>query len=155
MNNPKILVTRRWPEPCEARLQALFDVTFNIDNQPLNLAELRDALRDFDAVLPTVSDKLPEEVFEVDPLRCRILGNFGVGFNHIDIDAARQRGIVITNTPDVLTESTADIAMMLMLMAARRASEGERLLRAGGDQHAVDRFGFDAALAVQIGDRAA
>lgn len=131
MNKPQILVTRRWPEPCEARLQALFDVTFNIDNQPLNLAELRDALRDFDAVLPTVSDKLPAEVFQEDPLRCRILGNFGVGFNHIDIEAARQRGIVITNTPDVLTESTADIAMMLMLMAARRASEGERLLRAG------------------------
>jgi lactate dehydrogenase-like 2-hydroxyacid dehydrogenase len=131
MNKPKILVTRRWPEPCEARLQALFDVTFNIDNQPLTLLELRDALRDFNAVLPTVSDKLPAEVFQEDPLRCRLLGNFGVGFNHIDIEAARQRGIVITNTPGVLTESTADIAMMLMLMAARRASEGERLLRSG------------------------
>jgi lactate dehydrogenase-like 2-hydroxyacid dehydrogenase len=131
MIKPKILVTRRWPEPCEARLQTLFDVSLNIDNHPLTLAELRDALHDFDAVLPTVSDKLPAEVFQDGTLRCRILGNFGVGFNHIDIEAARQRGIVITNTPGVLTESTADIAMMLMLMAARRASEGERLLRAG------------------------
>ena len=88
-------------------------------------------MRDYDAVLPTVSDKLPAEIFEVPPLRCRLLANFGVGFNHIDIEAARQRGIAITNTPGVLTESTADIAMMLMLMAARRAGEGERLLRAG------------------------
>jgi len=131
MTRPKVLVTRRWPEPCEARLQTLFDVTLNTDNQPLTLQELRAALCDYDAVLPTVSDKLPAETFEVDPLRCRLLGNFGVGFNHIDIDAAKHRGIVITNTPGVLTESTADIAMMLMLMAARRASEGERLLRAG------------------------
>ncbi len=131
MNRPKILVTRRWPEPCEARLRNLFDVTFNADNLPLTLAELREALHNHDAVLPTVSDKLPAEVFGDESPRCRILGNFGVGFNHIDIEAARARGIVVTNTPGVLTESTADIAMMLMLMAARRASEGERLLRAG------------------------
>ena len=131
MNPPKVLVTRRWPEPCEARLRERFDVTFNPDNHPLTLAELQAALREHDAVLPTVSDKLPAEVFGNEPLRCRILGNFGVGFNHIDLEAARQRGIVVTNTPGVLTESTADIAMMLMLMAARRASEGERLLRAG------------------------
>ena len=131
MHKPKILVTRRWPEPCEARLEALFDVTFNTDNQPLTPAELRNAMHDYDAVLPTVSDNLPAEVFGEAPPRCRILGNFGVGFNHIDIEAARQHGIIVTNTPGVLTESTADIAMMLMLMAARRASEGERLLRAG------------------------
>ena len=131
MNKPRILVTRRWPEPCEARLRESFDVSFNADNHPLTLDELRAALRDYDAVLPTVSDKLPAEIFEVPPLRCRLLANFGVGFNHIDIEAARQRGIAITNTPGVLTESTADIAMMLMLMAARRAGEGERLLRAG------------------------
>ena len=131
MSKPKVLVTRRWPEPCEIRLQSLFDVTLNTDNQPLTVEELRAALCDYDAVLPTVSDKLPAEIFEVDPMRCRLLGNFGVGFNHIDIDAARQRGIAITNTPGVLTESTADIAMMLMLMAARRASEGERLLHGG------------------------
>lgn len=131
MNPPKILVTRRWPEPCEDRLRGQFDVTLNLDNHPLTIAELQAALRDYDAVLPTVSDKLPAEVFATAPLRCRILGNFGVGFNHIDIEAARAGGIVVTNTPDVLTESTADIAMMLMLMAARRASEGERLLRAG------------------------
>jgi lactate dehydrogenase-like 2-hydroxyacid dehydrogenase len=131
MSKPKILVTRRWPEPCEARLRQLFDVTFNEDNVPLSPAQIRAAMSNHDALLPTVSDKLPAETFTADPLRCRILGNFGAGFNHIDLEAARQRGIVVTNTPGVLTESTADIAVMLMLMAARRASEAERLLRAG------------------------
>ena len=131
MSKPKILVTRRWPEPCEARLRQLFDVTFNEDNVPLSPGQIRAAMSNHDALLPTVSDKLPAETFTADPLRCRVLGNFGAGFNHIDLEAARQRGIVVTNTPGVLTESTADIAMMLMLMAARRASEAERLLRAG------------------------
>jgi lactate dehydrogenase-like 2-hydroxyacid dehydrogenase len=131
MTKPKVLVTRRWPEPCEARLQAVFDVTLNTDNHTLTVAELQSAMRDHDAVLPTVSDHIPAEVISVEPLRCRILGNFGVGFNHIDMAAARARGLIVTNTPGVLTDATADLAMMLMLMAARRASEGERLLRAG------------------------
>ena len=131
MNTLKVFVTSRWPEPCETRLRELFDVTFHPGHRPLTPKELQTALREHDAVLPTVSDRLDAEVLSVEPLRCRILGNFGVGFNHIDIEAARAGGIVVTNTPDVLTESTADIAMMLMLMAARRASEGERLLRAG------------------------
>ena len=131
MKKPAILVTRRWPEPCEARLATAFDVTFNTDNHPLTRQELQAAMQHYDAVLPTVSDRIDAEVLGVESPRCRLLGNFGVGFNHIDIEAARQQGMVITNTPDVLTESTADIAVMLMLMAARRASEGERLLRAG------------------------
>jgi lactate dehydrogenase-like 2-hydroxyacid dehydrogenase len=131
MTKPKALVTRRWPEPCQTRLQALFDVTFNADNHPLTPTELQDALRNYDAVLPTVTDPITAEVLSAEPLRCRILGNFGVGFNHIDIAAARARGITVTNTPDVLTDCTADIALLLMLMAARRAGEGERLVRSG------------------------
>jgi lactate dehydrogenase-like 2-hydroxyacid dehydrogenase len=82
-------------------------------------------------VLPTVSDKLPSGLFPQPGLRAKILGNFGVGFNHIDIAAARAAGIVVTNTPGVLTDATADIALTLMLMVARRAGEGERQLRAG------------------------
>jgi lactate dehydrogenase-like 2-hydroxyacid dehydrogenase len=131
MSKPKALVTRRWPEPCEAKLRELFDVTFNADNHPLTAAELKDALRTHDAVLPTVTDAINAEVLSAEPLRCKILGNFGVGFNHIDLQAAKARGITVTNTPDVLTDCTADIAMLLMLMAARRAGEGERLVRAG------------------------
>jgi lactate dehydrogenase-like 2-hydroxyacid dehydrogenase len=131
MVKPKAFATRRWPEPCEARLRELFDVTFNADDHPLSKEELQAALREFDVVMPTVTDPIPAEVLNVEPLRCRILGNFGVGYNHIDVAAARARGITVTNTPDVLTDATADIAMLLMLMAARRASEGERMLRAG------------------------
>jgi len=131
VTKPKVFLTRRWPLACEKRLLDHFDVTLNEDNHPLTPAELKAALRDYDAVLPTVSDALPQEVLSVEPLRCRMLGNFGVGFNHIDLETAKARAITVTNTPDVLTECTADIAMLLLLMAARRASEGERLVRSG------------------------
>ena len=126
-----MLVTRRWPLAAEAELRRLFDVRLNPTDTPLTVPELRQSLLDYDAVLPTVSDRLPTETFDVPNPRCRILGNFGVGFNHIDIVAARQAGIVVTNTPDVLTQCTADVAMLLLLAAARRAGEGERHLRSG------------------------
>src|SRR5690606_34903174 len=90
-----------------------------------------DALRNYDVVMPTVTDPITADVLSAEPLRCKILGNFGVGFNHIDIEAAKARGITVTNTPDVLTDCTADIAMLLMLMAARRGGEGERHVRNG------------------------
>jgi lactate dehydrogenase-like 2-hydroxyacid dehydrogenase len=128
---PKVLVTRRWPEPCETRLRELFDATLNTADASLSEGDLRTALRDHDAVLPTVTDTLGSAVLGVEPLRCRILGNFGVGYNHIDLEAAKARGITVTNTPDVLTDATADLALLLILAAARRAGEGERLVRAG------------------------
>jgi lactate dehydrogenase-like 2-hydroxyacid dehydrogenase len=129
MSKPKALVTRQWPKACESRLKALFDVTLNTDNHPMSLAELQDAMRHYDAVFPTVSDKISAEVLNVEPLSCKLIGNFGVGYNHIDMGVAKARGITVTNTPDVLTDCTADIAMLLMLMAARRGGEGERLVR--------------------------
>jgi lactate dehydrogenase-like 2-hydroxyacid dehydrogenase len=131
MPRPRILVTRRWPAAVEAVLSERFDVTLNARDVALDAAELGLALRDYDAVLPTVSDKLPAALFEAAPLRTRILGNFGVGFNHIDIAAARARGIAVTNTPGVLTDCTADIAMLLLLSVARRGGEGERQVRSG------------------------
>src|SRR5207237_10337266 len=94
-------------------------------------AELRTALTSADAVLPTVTDRLTAQVLQVEPLRSKILANFGVGFNHIDTASAKARGLVVTNTPDVLTDDTADDAVMLMLMVARRGAEGDRLVRAG------------------------
>ncbi len=130
MTKPRILVTRRWPAAVEAVLAERFDVTLNADDVPLGESELRQAVSDYDAVLPTVSDKLPASVFAGD-VRARILGNFGVGFNHIDIAGAKAKGIVVTNTPGVLTDCTADIAMLLLLSVARRGGEGERQLRAG------------------------
>src|SRR6056297_1468431 len=90
------------------------------------------ALAEFDGVLPTLGDLFSAAVFAgVESPRCRILANFGVGTNHIDADAARAAGITVTNTPGVVTDATADIALMLILMSARRAGEGERMLRAG------------------------
>jgi lactate dehydrogenase-like 2-hydroxyacid dehydrogenase len=131
MSKPTVIVTRRWPTAVEARLLALFDTQLNTDDRPLTADELKDALRTADAVLPTVTDPITAEVLGAEPLRCRILGNFGVGFNHIDLAAAKSHGITVTNTPDVLTDCTADLAMLLMLMAARRGGEGERHVRAG------------------------
>jgi len=112
-------------------LKELYDVQLNEDDQPMSAEELKQALRSADAVLPTVTDPITADVLSAEPLRCKILGNFGVGFNHIDIDAAKARGLVITNTPDVLTDCTADIAMLLMLSVARRGMEGDRHVRQG------------------------
>lgn len=131
MSKPKVIVTRRWPEVVENRLKELYDVQLNEEDQPMSAEELKQALRSADAVLPTVTDPITADVLSVEPLRCKILGNFGVGFNHIDIDAAKARGLVVTNTPDVLTDCTADIAMLLMLSVARRGMEGDRHVRQG------------------------
>lgn len=131
MRPPKVLVTRRWPASVEEKLQQLYDVTLNEDDHPFSADELKHALQHYDAVCPTVCDSLPAEVLNVPNRRCKILGNFGVGYNHIDIAAAQQQGLIVTNTPGVLTESTADIAMTLLLMSARRGAEGDRLVRSG------------------------
>ncbi|MGH3870817.1 MAG: 2-hydroxyacid dehydrogenase [Pseudonocardiaceae bacterium] len=131
MDEPVIVVTRRWPEPVEQELTRRFpDVQLNADDVPLGRDGLCAALQQADVVLPTVSDLLPAELFTGE-LRTRFLGNFGVGYNHIDVDAAVAAGIVVTNTPGVLTDTTADTAMTLLLMVARRAGEGEREVRAG------------------------
>ncbi len=129
MSTPKVIVTRRWPEAVETRLKELYDVQLNEDDHPMSSEELQEALRSADAVLPTVTDPITAAVLSAEPLRCKILGNFGVGFNHIDIDAAKARGLTVTNTPEVLTDCTADTAMLLMLSVARRGMEGDRHVR--------------------------
>ena len=131
MAKPRILVTRRWPEVVQSRLARDYDATFNDADWRMTSEVLRRALDDYDAVLPTVSDQLPASIFPSRP-RARIIGNFGVGHNHIDLAAAKAAGLTVTNTPGCLTDCTADLAITLMLMVARRAGEGERELRAGG-----------------------
>lgn len=130
MSKPRILLTRRWPAAVEAVLAERFDATLNESDLPLSEEALRQAVADYDAVLPTVSDRLPAAVFS-GAVRTRILGNFGVGYNHIDIATAKAKGIAVTNTPGVLTDCTADIAMLLLLSVARRGGEGERQVRSG------------------------
>ncbi len=129
MNKAKVFITRKWPAAVEEQLKARYDVTLNEDDKPLTADEFRHALQHYDAVCPTVCDSFPAEVLKVENKRCKILGNFGVGYNHIDIAAAKAENLIITNTPGVLTESTADLAMTLLLMSARRGAEGDRLVR--------------------------
>ncbi|WP_255415544.1 D-glycerate dehydrogenase [Tateyamaria sp. Alg231-49] len=106
------------------------EVVVRSETLPLTDAELRAALSDFDIVLPTLGDQFSAAVFaDVSNPRCKLLANFGVGYNHIDVAVARAAGIAVTNTPGAVTDATADIAVMLMLMSARRAGEGERMVR--------------------------
>lgn len=131
MTRPTVVVTRRLPVAVERILAERFDVRLNGDDHPMSPDELRTALAEADALLCTVTDSLTAEVLDVESCRVRMLANFGVGYNHIDVTAARRLGMVITNTPDVLTDDTADLAIALMLAVARRVGEGERLVRSG------------------------
>jgi len=131
MSKPRVVVTRRWPEEVEAQLTEHFDVQLNSKDRPMEPEALKEAFATADAVFPTVTDRIDSEVLSAEPLRARLIGNFGVGFNNIDVDAAKARDLVVTNTPDVLTDATADLAMTLLLSVARRSGEGERHLRSG------------------------
>jgi len=130
MPKPRVICSRKWPAPVEAELRNRFDVTLNEADVALTADQLRDALNSYDAVCPTVTDKVDAAVLAA-PKRARMLGQFGVGFNNIDIAAAKKAGLVVTNTPGVLTDATADIALTLLLNVARRTYEGEAMLRAG------------------------
>jgi lactate dehydrogenase-like 2-hydroxyacid dehydrogenase len=124
-------VTRRLPEPVHEALAREFDARLNPEDRPLTADGLTEAFRSADALLTTVTDKVTAEVLATEPRRAKLVANFGVGFNNIDIEAAKARGIAVSNTPDVLTDATADLALTLLLMTARRTGEGERHLRGG------------------------
>ena len=130
MARPRVLITRRWPEPVERAMQARFDTVLNEPDMPLTGEELARAMGEFDVICPSVCDRVDAGVLAGGG-RVRLLANFGVGIDHIDLGAAKARGIAVSNTPGVLTDATADIALTLILMSARRAGEGERELRAG------------------------
>lgn len=124
-------MSRPLPEEVFPDLEGL-DVVRRQTTTPMEDEELRTCLRDFDGALVTLGDAFSAEVFDAVPApTCRVLANFGVGYNHIDARAARAAGVIVTNTPGAVTDATADIAMTLMLMSARRAGEGERMVRAG------------------------
>jgi lactate dehydrogenase-like 2-hydroxyacid dehydrogenase len=128
----RLLITRPMPAKVLAAAQARFDVTLRDSDAVLTADELRASLRDYDVVMPTLGDRYQADVFaDVPNPRAQLLANFGVGYNHIDVEAARAAGVAVTNTPGAVTDATADIAMTLILTTARRAGEGERLLRAG------------------------
>ncbi|MBB94342.1 MAG: D-glycerate dehydrogenase [Rhodobacteraceae bacterium] len=131
MGKPTVFVTRRLPAAVEAQLQERYEVTLNRTDRQLGLFQFREALRRYDAVVPTSTDWFGEDALDVPGARTRILANYGLGYAHICEDAAKRMGVTVTNTPDVLSECTADLAMTLMLMVARRAGEGEREVREG------------------------
>ena len=133
MTKPRILVSRNLPDSVMERARSEFDVRTRSLNQPMRASEAAEGLQNHDGVLPSLADDFSNAAFEAaGEIRCKIVANFGVGINHIDLDAATSRGIVVTNTPGAVTDATADIAVSLVLMTARRTAEGDRLVRSGG-----------------------
>lgn len=126
---PVILVTRRLPEAVEARLLRDFEPRLNPEDRTLSAEEILARAEGADGILTSAIDRLPAALIERLPASVRIIATFSVGYDHIDLEAARARGITVTNTPDVLTDATADVAILLLLAAARRAAEGMRLIR--------------------------
>ncbi|MDX6750292.1 D-glycerate dehydrogenase [Geminicoccaceae bacterium 1502E] len=125
----RILVTRKLPDAVEARLQRDYDVLLNPDDATLSAERIIEASQHCDGILTSAIDRWPGELIRRLPARVRIMATFSVGFDHIDIAAAREKGITVTNTPDVLTDATADIAILLLLAASRRAFEGQQMVR--------------------------
>jgi lactate dehydrogenase-like 2-hydroxyacid dehydrogenase len=129
---PTIFVTRRWPDAAEKALEEFFAPTFNEDDVPLTETQIAEGFAGHDALAPTVSDQITADIIAAGAAGSgQLIANFGVGVNHIDLPAAAEAGLAVSNTPGVLTDATADLALTLMLMVSRRAGEGERELRAG------------------------
>jgi len=126
---PLVLVTRKLPDSVEARLSEYFETILNPDDRLYTRDELLQLAEKVDAILPCHTEKFPAETIALLPDRIKAIANYSVGVDHVDLDAAREKQIIVTNTPDVLSDATAEIAILLMLGAARRASEGERLIR--------------------------
>lgn len=128
----KVYMSRPLPDRVQEAARTICDLEVRQITTPLTDEEMRRVLQEYDVVVPTLGDMFSAAVFaDVPSPRCKLLANFGVGYNHIDVAAARAAGIEVTNTPGAVTDATADTALCLMLMTARRAGEGERLLRAG------------------------
>ena len=128
---PVVIVTRKLPEATEARMQELFDTRLNEDDAPMSNADLLAAMQSADVLVPTVTDYISADLIAQAGERLKLIANYGNGVDNIDLPAARERGISVTNTPGVLTEDTADMTMALLLAVPRRISEGARLLHSG------------------------
>ena len=126
-----VYVTRKLPDVIETRMMELFDAKLNLDDKPLGKEGLMAAVKEAEVLVPTVTDRLDAEVLAAAGKKLRLIANYGTGVDHIDLGAAHTKGIVVTSTPDVLTEDTADMTMALILAVPRRLAEGERIMRAG------------------------
>jgi len=128
---PRIAVTRELPDAVMDRMADLFDATLNRNDHAMTAEELCAAVADCDVLVPTVTDQIDAALIDAAGPRLKLIANYGAGVNHIDLKAARARGIIVTNTPGVLTEDTADMTMALILSVPRRLAEGEKLVRSG------------------------
>jgi glyoxylate reductase len=128
---PLVIVTRRLPDAIETRMMELFEARLNLEDQAMNQADLIEAVKAADVLVPTITDHIDAGILSHAGPNLRLIASFGTGVDNIDLKTARQRGITVTNTPGVLTEDTADMTMALILAVPRRLAEGERLVRAG------------------------
>ena len=128
---PKVILTRKLPETIETRMRELFDATLNDSDKSLSRGELEIAVKTADVLVPTVTDKIDADLIAKAGSQLRLIASFGTGVDHIDLGAAKARGITVTNTPGVLTEDTADVTMALILAVPRRIAEGDALTRSG------------------------
>jgi glyoxylate reductase len=131
IERPRIIVTRTLLLAVEERMAQLFDARFNTDDQPMNQEALAAAMADCDVLVPTVTDSINAELIAAASPRLKLIANYGAGVNHIDLAAAKAKGIIVTNTPGVFTDDTADLTMALILNVPRRLGEGHRLMRSG------------------------
>ncbi len=131
MAKAKVILTRKYPEAAETRMRELFDTKLNGEDVPFSRAALIDAMREADVLVPTVTDTIDAEMIEQAGPQLKLIANFGTGVDHIDLHAAKAKGITVTNTPGVLTEDTADVAMALILSVPRRVAEGDKKVRDG------------------------
>lgn len=131
VSRPRVIVTRKLPDAVEQRMVELFDTVLNPIEEGIARDALVAAVQDCDVLVPSVTDTIDAELIAAAGARLKLIANFGAGVNHIDLRAARARGIVVTNTPGVLTEDTADMTMALILAVPRRLAEGEKLVRSG------------------------
>jgi len=129
---PFVIVTRKLPDPIETRMMELFACRLNLDDKPFGKSELLAAVAEAEVLVPTVTDRIDAELLASAGPALRLIASLGTGVDHVDLAAAQQRGIIVTNTPGVLTEDTADMTMALILAVSRRLAEGERLIRSGG-----------------------
>ena len=128
LKQPRVVVTRKLPGPIEARMKELFNAELRDPDSPMSRSELFSAVKIADVLVPTVTDRIDEEVFEAAGEKLKLVANFGAGVDNIDLKAAQKHDIVVTNTPGVLTEDTADMTMAMILAVPRRVVEGERLV---------------------------
>jgi glyoxylate reductase len=127
----KVVLTRRLPEPVETRLKELFDVTLRGNDTPMSRADLMDAVKTCDVLVPTITDKIDAGLLGQAGANLKLIANFGAGIDHIDLETARQRGILVSNTPDVVTEDTADMAMALLMAVVRKIPQGLQAMQSG------------------------